>query len=263
MQFADIQLVTKFLHPQPREEHAGFPPEMIPLGLDEFIGPLGLGEISQGLTIFTDAARQKHWPASFVHDAIYQIYELGAWDSGVLELSDLTNCLVVADTDHGDVFITCPRLGRTIFELPRHESTIHVVGDSIGDLLDYHLHRFRLNFLAFDPDRSCSRRGAIQFTLRSEIDLAQFDALLQSAWGVDPRGSTNSSHPEFFQDRFVPALHACVGIYLEDDGRPRENIAVTMTLDRDSVPAVQRWAETISLAGFDFGPNYGRDCAHS
>jgi hypothetical protein len=264
MDLSEILLVTQYLHPQPRDEHAGFPPEMIPHGLDELVCRLGLGEFSEGLTIFTDSERNKRWPPSFRHDAIYAIYEMGGWwDHGVLELSDLTDCFVVADTDHGDVFITCRRMGRTIFELPRHEATIHVVGDSVSDLLDYHLRRFGLNFLAFDPDRTCNRRAAIQFTLRPEIDLAQFDSLLQSTWGIEPRGSTSSRHPEFFQDRFVPALHAHVGIYLEEDGRPSENIAVTMTLDKDSVAESEEFARPISLAGFDFGPRFGRSCEHS
>lgn len=263
MDLSEVYLVTQYLHPQQCDEHPGIPPEMIPHGLDELICRLGHGEFSEGLTIFTDAERQKRWPASFRHEALDEIYESGAWDAGVLELSDLTNCFVVANNDQAGTFITCPRTGRTIFELSRHESTIHVVGDSIGDVLDFHLRRFDLNFLAFDPGRTCSRRGDILFTLRPEFDLARFESLLQSQWGIDPRGSASSRDPEFFQDRFIPALHARVGIHLDDDGRQTENIAVTMTLDKDSVAEVERFAVPISVGGADFRPNYGRKCAHS
>ena len=263
MDLSAIHLVTSYLHPQSRDTHDCFTPEMIPWELDELICQLGLGEFSSGLTIFTDAERQRRWSPKFAYDAIYKIFELGAWDPGVLDLSDFTNCLVVADSIAGDIFVTCPRFGRTIFELPRLDATIRVVGDSIFALLEYYRNYHALNFVYFEP-RPCCRRVTVNFTVRPDIGLAQLDEMFQEAWGLRLGSSSTTTDTDFFQDRFIPALHARVGLYLQEDNRAAGIISVQMTIDRDQVADVEQFARPISLANeFSHQPYNGRPCAHS
>lgn len=77
-----------------------------------------------------------------------------------------------------------------------------------------------------------------------------FDALLnsiQQRWGMLSRGVARNTEPDFYQDGFVPELHAHVGFYLRDDRPPVCRlpdgcVTVTMTLDIDSVPAAIEFA---------------------
>lgn len=258
---SDIYQVTTYLHPRRMGNwKEAFPPSITPDGLEDFVADFGLGEFCNALTIFTPDESRKRWSPAFNQAAIYQGLKEGWWDPGILEMSDVHDCFVVADSVNSDVYLTCPRHGKTIFHLPRHDATIRQVGSSVSSLLDFHARENEIDIPYFDPWPYCSRRAAVGFVARSNLDLAQLDVLFQKQWSLAFAEPSTKLHDDFFQDRFIPEIQARVGLYQQDHQR----ISVTMTLDRDHVREVEAFARPLAIEeGFDFQPNFGRPCAHS
>lgn len=192
--------------------------------------------------------------------------ERGNWDMGVLSQSDLRDCMVVADSDEGDSFVTCPRFGKRIFELPRHSSTIRQIGTSIGDMLKDYSQIRKFAFPYFDPFPKCARRGAIRFVSHPDVGFERLLMYLENRWGIHPAGAASTSDLKFYQDRFVPKLRAHVGFYFTDERPPLYrlpdgSITVTMTLDVEAVPeAIEFASEYMIPDDAHLNPNYGRGC---
>ncbi len=121
------------------------------------------------------------------------------------------------------------------------------IGASIRDMLIDYARRYEVAYSFFDPHPFCSRRGRIRFVTHPDIGFEKLLSHIEKKWGFHRSDSAWTTHSDFYQDRFVPALRAHFGFYFRDE-RPRPYrlpdgcITVTVCLDIDSV------ADTVEFA---------------
>ncbi|MFO0939580.1 MAG: hypothetical protein U0930_02315 [Pirellulales bacterium] len=106
----------------------------------------------------------------------------------------------------------------------------------------------------------------MRFATRPDVGFEKLLKHIETKWELHRSDSYSTANLDFYQDRFVPALHARFGFYFYDD-RPKPYrlpegcITVNVSLDIDSV------AETIEFAheymipdDAQLDPNFGTGC---
>jgi hypothetical protein len=263
-------LVTRFLHPlQGDQAKHRFPASIVPVGLEEFLAPLGLGSFCSGLTILTPSERARLFTPDKLDNQLAEGLRRNSWDPGVLNPDDIKESMVVAHSDEGDTYLTCPRYGKQILEMPRHHHVIRFIGENIADLLTNYTTRYEDAFPYFDPWPYCCRRCAIGFDIRPDIGLENLYGRFQDTWGIADIGSPSTTDRDSYQDFFVPSLHAYVGLNLQDlrpakYRSPEGTISVGLTLDIDLVERVVAFAKPLMFPNHEvLKPNMGRACEHA
>ncbi|MFO0939581.1 MAG: hypothetical protein U0930_02320 [Pirellulales bacterium] len=133
MSLADPYLVTPYVHPSAKPLDAHFDSALHPDGYVDYISRLGRGAFCDGLFVHTPESRKARWNESMIEELLVNGLEDGNWEKGILTGTDLKNCMVIADSIEGDCFLTCPRFGKHIFELPRQQTAIRQIGTSLSD----------------------------------------------------------------------------------------------------------------------------------
>ncbi len=121
----------------------------LPAGYREYVTTLGKGEYCRFLWMYN--------PLEIVRDRANRRTELEQyahlWEDGFDILSEerLRECIVFGATIDADLTVFHPDAPDTVYELPRHDSTIYKIGQSLEEALAwYRRERLKINLGYFD-----------------------------------------------------------------------------------------------------------------
>ncbi|MBB3210724.1 hypothetical protein FHS27_006572 [Rhodopirellula rubra] len=157
----------------------------LPVGYSQYVTQLGCGELCDLLRVHSpDGVRHGIREQGRLREESW-IPGLrdGWWDPCKLTIEDLSDAVEFASSAEGDSFICCPRFAGTLFELPRHCSSILEYNNGFIEVADLCAKRMEHDFPFMDTGGP--RRRHRGFDVSDRISVDRFEKLLIERWGAD------------------------------------------------------------------------------